>query len=54
MPQVCSVKVLVFLVDRRITHQELYASAASKEVERVGERFVRHPKAVYLDSPCTK
>ena len=51
-------KVLVFLFDRYITHQELYASAGSREGQNGGgavgrERFMRHPKGVCLNSPCT-
>ena len=37
MTQVCPAKVLVFLFDQYITHQELYASAGSREGQNGGE-----------------
>jgi len=52
MPQVCSVKVLMFLLDRYITHQTLYAVLDPEKVKMgkrgVSERFVRYGKVVVL------
>ena len=52
MLQVCPVKVLMFLLDRYITHQTLYAVLDPEKVKMgeggVGEHFVRYGKAVVL------